>query len=212
VGLALRFCCDTRPRRIGVIGLGAGTLAIYGETGDRMRFYEINPAIRPIAEHLFTYLRESGAEISFAEGDARISLTHEAPENFDVLVVDAFSGDAIPIHLLTTQAMAVYRKHLARGGILAFHVSNQYLDLPPEIAALAGAAGMEARLVDTPAQASRGEYRATWVLVTNNDAFLAQPQVAALAITIPAKPGLRAWTDDYSSLLPILEWRLPVSR
>jgi len=212
VGLALRFCCQTRSRRIGVIGLGAGTLAIYGETGDRMRFYEINPAIRPIAEHLFTYLRESGAEISFAEGDARISLTHEAPENFDVLVVDAFSGDAIPIHLLTTQAMAVYRKHLAPGGILAFHVSNQYLDLPPEIAALAGAAGMEARLVDTPAQASRGEYRATWVLVTNNDAFLAQPQVAALAITIPAKPGLRAWTDDYSSLLPILEWRLPVSR
>jgi SAM-dependent methyltransferase len=212
VGLALRFCCDNRPRRIGVVGLGAGTLAAYGEAGDRMRFYEINPAMLPIAEHLFTYLRESGAEISFAEGDARISLTHEAPENFDVLVIDAFSGDAIPIHLLTTEAMAVYRRHLAPGGILAFHVSNQYLDLPPEIAALAAVAGMEARLVDTPAQESRGEYRATWVLVTNNDASLAQPQVAACARTIPAKPGLRAWTDDYSSLLPILQWRLPSAK
>jgi hypothetical protein len=214
VGLALRYCCEGRtgnagPSNIGVIGLGAGTLAAYGQPGDRIRFYEINPAIRPIAEHLFTYLRESGAQISYADGDARISLTEEAPQNFDVLIVDAFSGDAIPIHLLTTQAMAVYRRHLAPGGILAFHVSNQYLDLPPEIAALAAASGMQARVVDTPRQEARGEYRATWVLVTNNTAFLAQPQVAAFAREIPAKPGLRAWTDDYSSLLPLLQWRVP---
>jgi hypothetical protein len=212
VGLALGYCCDDRTgnagaRNIGVIGLGAGTLAAYGKPGDQMRFYEINPAIRPIAEHLFTYLRESGAQISYAEGDARISLTHEAPQNFDVLVIDAFSGDAIPIHLLTTQAMAVYRRHLAPGGILAFHVSNQYLDLTPEIAVLAAASGMESRVVDTPRQEARGEYRATWVLVTNNTAFLAQPQVAAFAREIPAKPGLRTWTDDYSSLLPLLQWQ-----
>jgi hypothetical protein len=209
VGLALRYCCENRPRNIGVVGLGAGTLAAYGQPGDRIRFYEINPAIRPIAEHLFTYLRESGAQISYADGDARISLTHEAPQNFDVLVIDAFSGDSIPIHLLTTQAMAVYRRHLASGGILAFHVSNQYLDLPPEIAELAAASGMESRVVDTPRQEARGEYRATWVLVTNNTAFLAQPQVAAFAREVPAKPGLRPWTDDYSSLLPLLQWRMP---
>jgi hypothetical protein len=209
VGLALRFCCDERPWNIGVVGLGAGTLAAYGKPGDRIRFYEINPLVRPIAEHLFTYLRDSGAQISFADGDARISLTREAPQNFDVLVIDAFSGDAIPVHLLTTQAMAVYRRHLAPGGILAFHVSNQYLDLTSEIAALADASGMEARLVDTPPQEARGEFRATWVLVTNNAAFLAQPQVAAFARQIPPKPGLRAWTDDYSSLLPLLQWRLP---
>ncbi|MFP5228827.1 MAG: spermidine synthase [Acidobacteriota bacterium] len=208
IGLALRFCCDDRPRNIGVVGLGAGTLAAYGKPGDRMRFYEINPLVRPIAENLFTYLRESGAQISFADGDARISLTREAPENFDVLVVDAFSGDAIPLHLLTTQAMAVYRRHLAPGGILAFHVSNQYLDLVPEVAKLAAASGMEARVVDTPAQESRGEYRATWALVTENAAFLAQPQVAAMARRIPAQPGLRVWTDDYSTLLPLLQWRL----
>jgi hypothetical protein len=209
VGLALRFCCGERQRNIGVVGLGAGTVAAYGQSGDRMRFYEINPLVRPIAENLFTYLRESGAQISFAEGDARISLTREAPQNFDVLVVDAFSGDAIPVHLLTTQAMAVYRRHLAPGGILAFHVSNQYLDLTPEVAELASASGMQARVVDTPAQESRGEYRATWVLVTNNAGFLAEPQVVAFARKIPAEPGLRVWTDDYSSLLPLLQWRLP---
>jgi spermidine synthase len=209
VGLALRFCCDDRPRNIGVVGLGAGTLAAYGKAGDRMRFYEINPLVLPIAQHLFTYLRESGAQISFADGDARISLTSEAPQNFDVLVIDAFSGDAIPIHLLTTQAMAIYRRQLASGGVLAFHVSNQYLDLTPEIAALAAASDMEARVVDTPPQEARGEYRATWVLVTNNTAFLAQPQVAAFAREIQRRPDLRAWTDDYSSLLPILQWRLP---
>ncbi len=207
VGLALRFCCDNRPRNIGVVGLGAGTLAAYGQPGDRMRFYEINPAVLPIAQHLFTYLRESGAEISFAEGDARISLTREAPQNFDVLVIDAFSGDAIPIHLLTTQAMAVYRRQLAPGGVLAFHVSNQYLDLPPETGALAAAAGMQARLVDTPPQKARGEYRASWVLVTNNGAFLAQPQVMPFVRGIQQRSDVPAWTDDYSSLLPILQWR-----
>jgi spermidine synthase len=209
VGLALRFCCGDRARNVGVVGLGAGTLAAYGKPGDRMRFYEINPLVRPIAENLFTYLRESGAQISFAEGDARISLTREAPQDFDVLVIDAFSGDAIPLHLLTTQAMDVYRRQIGPEGILAFHVSNQYLDLTPEVAALAAASGMEARVVDTPAQEWRGEYRATWVLVSNNAAFFAQPQVAAFAREIPAKAGLRAWTDDYSSLLPLLQWRLP---
>jgi hypothetical protein len=208
VGLALRFCCDG-PRNIGVVGLGAGTLAAYGKAGDRMRFYEINPMVRPIAENLFTYLRESGAQISFADGDARISLTREGPQHFNVLVIDAFSGDAIPVHLLTTQAMDVYRKQIAPDGILAFHVSNQYLDLTPEVAALAAASGMEARVVDTPPQEWRGEYRATWVLVSNNAAFFAQPQVAAFARGIHEKPGLRAWTDDYSSLLPLLQWRLP---
>ncbi len=213
VGLALRFCCDDRTqnngaRNIGVVGLGAGTLAAYGKPGDRIRFYEINPAIWPIAEHLFTYLRESGAQISFADGDARISLAREAPQNFDVLVIDAFSGDAIPIHLLTTQAMAVYQRQLAPGGVLAFHVSNQYLDLVPEVAALAAASGMASRLVDTPPQEARGEYRATWVLITNNVGFLTEPQVAAFSREVPPRPDVRAWTDEYSSLLPLLQWRV----
>jgi len=209
VGLALRDCCGDRPRIIGVVGLGAGTLAAYGKPGDHLRFYEINPAVLPIAQNLFTYIRESGAQISYALGDARLSLAQEPPQHFDVLAIDAFSGDAIPVHLLTTQAMTVYRRQLAPNGILAFHVSNQYLDLVPVVAEIAESAGMQSRVVETPSDASRGEYRATWVLVTNNTGFLAQPMIAAMARPIPPRPGLRVWTDDYSSLLPILQWRRP---
>ncbi|HEX4067504.1 MAG TPA: fused MFS/spermidine synthase [Acidobacteriaceae bacterium] len=206
IGLALQFCCGDRPRTIGVVGLGAGTIAAYGKAGDRMRFYEINPAVLPIAQNLFTYLRESGAQISFAEGDARISLTREAPQHFDVLAIDAFSGDAVPVHLLTTQAMRIYQKQLAPDGILAFHVSNQYVDLAPEVGLLAAASGMQARLVDTPSDDARGEFRATWVLLTNNQAFLSQPLVRATSLPVHLKPDLRVWTDDFSSLLPLLQW------
>ncbi len=203
VGLALRFCCAGRSRRIGVVGLGAGTLAAYGKPGDQFRFYEINPAVLPIAQHLFTYLRDSPAQTTFVEGDARASLTNERPNHFDVLVIDAFSGDAIPLHLLTTEAVALYRKHLAPDGILAFHVSNQHVDLAPEVYLLAQANGMQARTVQSLADDRRGEFNATWVLVTKNAAFLTLPPIASAQPTEP-RAGLRLWTDDYSSLLPLL--------
>ena len=217
IGLALRFCCNvggsdsTRssdiapPRHIGVIGLGAGTLAAYGHPGDRIRFYEINPLVRPIAQNLFTYLRGSPAQITFADGDARTSLTREAPQNFDVLAVDAFSGDAIPLHLLTIEAIALYKKHLAPNGIIAFHVSNQYLNLAPEIAQVAIAANMPSRLIERPGDESTGAYRSTWVLLTNSPTFFDRPEVAPAATKTPTTPRLRPWTDDYSSLLPILQ-------
>ena len=137
IGLALTLCCNGRPRNIGVIGLGAGTLAAYGQPGDRFRFYELNPAVHPSPESLFTYLRDSPAQITIIPGDGRSLPRTRSPQQFDVLVIDAFSGDAIPLHLLTTQAIALYQRHLAPGGILAFHVSNQYVDLAPEIALLA---------------------------------------------------------------------------
>ena len=209
VGLALRYCCAGRPRNLGVIGLGAGTLAAYGEAGDRIRFYEINPAVAPIAENVFAYLRESPAQITITPGDARLSLASEPPQHFNVLAIDAFSGDAIPMHLLTTQALQIYQRHLAPGGILAFHVSNQYVNLAPEVALLAAASDMEARLVDSPPEEMEGEYRAAWVLVTRNRAFLDLPQVAAASLSIHGQEGLKAWTDDRSSLLPVLNWRLP---
>ena len=100
VGLALRFCCGNRARNIGVIGLGAGTVAAYGREGDHIRFYDINPAVPLIAQNTFTYLRDSAAQIQIVEGDARALLAQESPQHFDVIVVDAFSGDAIPVHLL----------------------------------------------------------------------------------------------------------------
>jgi spermidine synthase len=204
VGLALLHCCEGHNRNVGVVGLGAGTLAAYGNLGDRIRFYEINPLVQPIAQNLFTYLRDSEARITFADGDARTSLASEPAQNFDVLVVDAFSGDAIPLHLLTTQAIALYRRHLTPTGILAFHVSNQYLNLAPEIAQLATSANMTARVVESPANDSRGAYRSTWVLVSNNTAFFDRPDIAAVALPVDPITGLRTWTDDYSSLLPIL--------
>jgi len=211
VGFALRNCClgtngSVQPRNIGVIGLGAGTIAAYGQPGDRIRFYEINPAVVPIARNVFTYIRESGAQVSIVEGDARTSLAREAPQNFNVLVVDAFSGDAIPLHLLTAQALTRYRRHLAPGGFIAFHISNQHVDLEPAIALLAQSAGMKAMRVSSSANDDRGEFSAYWVLVTDNADFFsvshpgAQPKPAVL------KPGLRLWTDDYSSLLPLLRW------
>jgi hypothetical protein len=211
IGLALRFCCSAadrnlvRPRNIGVIGLGVGTLAAYGHHGDRIRFYEINPLVRPIAENLFTYLRDSDAQITFADGDARTSLAREAPQNFDVLAIDAFSSDAIPLHLLTTEAIALYRRHLAPNGILAFHVSNQYLNLAPEIAQLAVAANMQSKLIETPSNDSDGSYRSTWILLTNSPKFFERPEIAAAIDVVPTIPGLRPWTNDYSSLLPILQ-------
>jgi hypothetical protein len=207
VGLALRFCCQARGRAIGVVGLGVGTIAAYGKAGDRIQFYEINPAVAPIAEHLFTYLRDSGAQIRIVDGDARSSLVRQQPQNFDVLVVDAFSGDAIPLHLLTEQAVEVYKRHLAPGGILAFHISNQHVDLEPEIALLGKAAGMEVRRVSSAENPARGEFTATWMLMTANAGFFSQPDVAS-RVRPPSEDGrVRPWTDDYSSLLPLLRWR-----
>ena len=204
VGLAMRYCCGERPRNVGIVGLGAGTIAAYGRPGDRMRFYEINPAVQPIAQHLFTYLRDSAASITFADGDARDSLTKEASQHFDVLVVDAFSGDAIPLHLLTIQALEIYKRHLAPGGILAFHISNRHVDLEPAIYLLAQAAGMQARTVHSLEDARQGEFNATWVLMTDNSAFLALPEIANHTRQTEQRSGLRLWTDDYSTLLALL--------
>ncbi|HUZ93880.1 MAG TPA: fused MFS/spermidine synthase [Edaphobacter sp.] len=205
IGLALANCCAGRARNIGVVGLGTGTIAAYGNMGDRIRFYEINPHVEPIARNLFTYLRDSPAAITVTEGDARTSLAQETPQHFDVLVLDAFSGDAIPLHLLTTEALRLYQKHLAPNGILAFHVSNQYLNLAPEVAQLAASIHMQSRLFDTATVDARGEFRSTWVLVTASPTFFMLPEVALIAAPITAVPGLSAWTDDYSSLLPIFQ-------
>jgi hypothetical protein len=206
VGLAMRSCCEGRAKSIGVVGLGVGTLAAYGEAGDHMRFYEINPLVEPIARNLFTYLRDSPAAIAVVQGDGRTSLEREPAQGFDVLVVDAFSGDAIPLHLLTREAMQAYRRHLAPGGVVAFHVSNSYLDLAPEIALLADSAGMQARLVENLPAPAEGEYRASWVLVSEAE-FFARPGVASAITVIPRRPALRVWTDDYSSLLAVMRWR-----
>ena len=206
VGLTLASCCGDRPRRIGVIGLGAGTMAAYGKAGDTIRFYEINPDVLPIAHNVFTYLRDSAAKIDIVQGDARSSLTKEEPQKFDVLVIDAFSGDAIPLHLLTTQAIALYQKHLAPGGVLAFHISNQHVNLEPEIALLAQNAGMQARRVSSGGSIDTGAFNSTWMLVSADAAFFQKPEIFNHSHQPELNAKVRLWTDDYSSLLPLLHW------
>lgn len=207
VGLAIDLCCGNRPRRVGVIGLGTGTLAAYGRPGDVFRFYDINPAVDRIAHNYFAFLRNSLAHVDVVIGDARVSLAGEAPQRYDVLAVDAFSGDAIPVHLLTSEALELYRRHLAPGGIVAFHISNRYLNLGPVVQQLADHAGMQTAFISSDDDTPHDLYSADWVLVTDNTAFLGQPAVAHAREKITIPPGVRRWTDDYNSLLPVLRMK-----
>jgi len=209
IGLALDLCCRGRARRVADIGLGTGTLAAYGATGDVFRFYEINPQVETIAHNVFTYLKDSKATIEIVRGDARLSLEGEPPQNYDVIAVDAFSGDAIPVHLLTAEAIQLYLRHLRPGGIIAFHISNLYLDLAPVVKQEADHAGLKAVIVSTSDDADEGAFASDWVLVTANEQFLALPEIDSASAYITPRPDLRLWTDDYSSLLPIFNFREP---
>jgi hypothetical protein len=207
VGLALRFCCDG-PKRVGVIGLGAGTLAAYGKAGDSFRFYEINPQVVGVANNWFAFLKQSPAKSEIVLGDARLSLESERSQQFDVLAVDAFSGDAIPMHLLTKEAFAVYFRHLKPDGILAVHTSNTYLNLAPVVKLLAEDADYATRLIASEEDPLMMISSADWVLVTRNEQFLNKPETFAGSQNIAVPPNLRLWTDDYNNLYEILR---PVS-
>lgn len=195
------------PQRVGLIGLGVGTLAAYGREGDHYRFYELAPQVLKMAQRHFSYLRDSQAEVQTALGDARLVLEREAPQRFDLLAVDAFSSDSIPAHLLTREAMQVWRRHLREGGVIAVHVSNRYLSLAPVVAAAAAATGLRAWFVeDLPAEDS-GLYESDWVLVTANQALLdtlaARGKGTAATAERNGRP-VRAWTDDFNNLFEAL--------
>ncbi|HSB60812.1 MAG TPA: fused MFS/spermidine synthase, partial [Vicinamibacteria bacterium] len=196
------------PLRVGLVGLGVGTLAAYARPGDVFRAYEINPDVLRLStgpDPLFTFLRDAPAEVTTVLGDARLALEREAPQRFDVLVLDAFASDAIPVHLLTREAFALYVRHLREpGGVLAAHVSNKYLDLRPLVRGLAGAFGLRAALVES--QASGAIWSSDWVLAVRDDALLRDPEVDAAALPLAVgEPGLPVWTDDYSNLLGVLK-------
>ena len=162
-----------RPLKVGIIGLGTGTIATYGSKGDVYRFYDINPAVIAIARRDFSYLAKSDATIEIALGDARLSMEREAPQGFDVLAIDAFSSDAIPVHLITREALSVYLRHMKPGGIIAFHVTNRYLDLAPVVQQLADAAGLHAVLVADDGDGALAS-RSDWVLLSDSEAALAK--------------------------------------
>jgi SAM-dependent methyltransferase len=204
VGIAIREKQKQGSMRVGVIGLGTGTIAAYGRLGDYYRYYEINPLVPPITKGQFYFVPMCAAKLEIAMGDARLTLEKEAPENFDVLAVDAFSSDAIPVHLLTNEAMQLYFRHLKADGILAVHVSNRYLDLQPVVAGEARALGKLARVVDTDDDETQDVFGATWVLVTSPATGFDDIEMKNSA-EIESKKIVRLWTDDYSNLFQILK-------
>jgi SAM-dependent methyltransferase len=198
------------PRRVGVIGLGAGSIAAYARGGDVFRFYELNPQVVGLAYSEFTFLPESEASISVILGDARLSLEREPDQQFDVLVMDAFAGESIPVHLLTREAMRTYMRHLKPDGVLAFQATNRYMNIGPVVELLARDYGLSAVLISDYASAESGsDYwlcSTDQILVTANHALLENGLIHPAASIIVVRPGMRVWTDDFSNLLQVLKF------
>jgi len=205
VGLALIDARARGPLRVAVVGLGAGTIAAYGRAGDVFRFYDINPQVVELARTEFTFLKDSPARVEVQLGDARLSLEREAVQNFDVLALDAFSSDAIPVHLLTVEAFRAYVRQLRPGGILAVHISNRYLDLVPVVQQAARALSLELREVDNDDDDDAGVYRSDWLLLSDSPAAFEGRLLREVAQRIEATPRVKLWTDDYSDLYRILK-------
>ena len=194
------------PRRIGILGLGCGTLAAYGKAGDTLRIYEINPLVIDIARTEFTYLRDTPARVEVALGDGRLVLESEPSQQFDLLVMDAFSGDSVPVHLITREALATYFRHLKPNGILAINITNRYLNLEPVMAADAIAFHKQALVYDfIPADADFLCFGCSWTLIMDPATTAAHSELLAEARILRADPGFRPWTDDFSNMLSILK-------
>jgi hypothetical protein len=188
-------------RRVALVGLGAGTLAAYGHKGDHFRFYEINPAVYLAATTHFRFLADSPATTDVIPGDGRLQLQHEPPHSFDIIVLDAFSDDAIPVHLLTREAFQLYSTLLREAGTIAIHISNRYLDLYPVVLSLANAAGKSAIHISSPANPSQQTLVADWAIVGDAPSLDRLRRYADEALVLPGP----LWTDEYSNLLQV--WR-----
>lgn len=198
--------------RVGILGLGIGTLAAYGQRGDIYRFYEINPLVIELAEGAggyFSFLSDSQAEIEIIPGDARLSLEEELttghPQAYDLLVLDVFSSDSIPVHLIDREAFEIYLQHINNGGILALHISNRHLDLVPVAWTLADHFNLNRVVIDDPGDGSITA-RSLWVLMAINPDLLASPEISSRAmVLLDYAPRIRLWTDDYSNLFQVLK-------
>ena len=192
------------PVRVGLVGLGAGTLAVYGRLGDVYRNYEINPMVFDLAHDEFTFLSDSAAKQDEILGDARLALEREPPQNYDVLAIDAFSGGSVPVHLLTVEAIDIYLRHLKPDGVLAFHVTNRFLALPPVLMLAAKAKGLSAVLVHDDAETSDLR-RTDWMLLSRDPARLARPEIVESVQAVAPIDGLKLWTDDFNDLIRVLK-------
>ena len=206
MGRAMRYFQARGPIRAGVIGLGAGVTAGFCRAGDVFRFYEINPLTLAIASSWFTFLRDCKADHQVLLGDARLTLEAQPSQQFDLLAVDAFTSDAIPVHLLTREAFALYFRHLKPRGILAVHVSNRYLDLVPVVARNARDLGKTALDIDDDDEEEDYYSSSDWVLVCG-DSSIFHDKLFNSSSALPARlrADLRPWTDDYSNLFQILK-------
>jgi hypothetical protein len=204
-GIGLVLTDAARNARVGVVGLGAGTLACYRQPGQTWTFFEIDPLIAAYSRNgTFSYLADCAPDAQVAIGDARLRLARKPSGAFDVLAVDAFSSDAIPIHLMTREAFATYGRALADDGVLAVHISNRFIDLAPMVAAQARAAGWTGLLrYDEPGEGT-GLKRSIWIVLARDGSALARLQPDAWE-PLP-EPALRAWTDDNASILPLIRW------
>jgi len=199
---AIRAAGKSGPVKVGIVGLGAGTTAVFGRAGDQFTYYEINPLVIQVAREQFTFLADSAAAIRIVEGDARLSLESEGPQAFDILGVDAFSGDSIPVHLLTLEAFELYFRRLKPQGVLAVHVSNRFLDLRPVVSAAAARLGKEAVLIQDSA---KNLYASNWILVGDPNGFEGQADLEGAGVIILPGTKTRLWTDDFSNLFEALK-------
>jgi spermidine synthase len=204
---------DSRPRHVAVVGLGSGAMACYGRRGDTVTFYEIDPLVEQIARNprLFTYVRDCLPQTDVVIGDARLSLARAPDHRYDVIVLDAFSSDAIPVHLLTQEAVELYLSKLSDSGILLFHISNRFLTLGPVLARIAEnlkLAGLEQRdFRGSQKDVEESKTASHWVMIAHRRKqltdFLSNPRWTSL----DANPPTDLWTDQYSNIVRVIEWK-----
>lgn len=214
LGLTLKNFPRQHGQRVGLLGLGVGTVAGYGKKDDYYRIYEINPQVEDIARKPFSYITKSEAKIDLIMGDGRLSMENEPPQNFDILIMDAFSSDAVPVHLLTREAFEIYGKHLKPDGVILVNISNRYLNLRPVIDNAAREFGYRAHHIssedgETDEDSDGGAwwlYGSSWMVLSKNAQFMDDPQMLSAASPPEANPKkIPLWTDDYASMFAILQ-------
>ena len=206
LGLALKILHERGPVKVAAVGLGVGTTAVHAKDGDVFRFYEINPDVIKIAQQQFTYLSDSVAKIEIVEGDARLSMEAEEPQEYDLIAVDAFTSDSIPVHLVTLQAFDVYERHLKTGGVLAFHISNRYLNLEPVLRRICESRTLNMVVCESSESPEAFTHVSSWVLISENTDILENPAIVFSGTVLDEISGgeVSLWTDQFSNLMEVL--------
>jgi hypothetical protein len=207
-GLTLTHYPRSPAHKLGVVGLGAGVLAVYGKEGDQYHFYEINPLVVDLSQEHFSFLKDSKARIFFHLGDARLSLEREKPQDFDILILDAFTGDSPPTHLLTLEAIELYMKHLKPSGVLLVNVLNMHMNLPELVMSQARHSGLKYAEVSAENLIGLAGSLSHWVLISRDNAFFENEHMRSEFDSVNRDiPELKPWTDQYSNLFSIIKFK-----